>query len=243
MQPLFNSIMKFEEFYTKGEYLQHNPNWNEEDAPWKGAMIKAMLDKNNISFRTMTEVGCGTGGVIQFLAQAYSGKIFTGYDISPQSIAIAQKKITDNSNLTFINADYLAENNNNADVLLVADVIEHVSDYYGFLIALKQKSDQFVFHIPLDLSCRTILKPHILLQQRNDVGHIHYFTEEHVWWLLKDCNYTIKDWHYTKHPIDFNQPKGLKQYIKKILRAISFAIAPKWSVKMWGGYSLLILAE
>jgi cyclopropane fatty-acyl-phospholipid synthase-like methyltransferase len=206
-------------------------------------MIKALLDKNNISFRTMTEVGCGTGGVIQFLAQSFTGKIFTGYDISPQSIAIAQQKVATNNNLHFLNADYLSENNNNADILLVADVIEHVSDYYGFLTALKSKSAQFVFHIPLDLSCRTILKPHILLQQRNDVGHIHYFTEEHVWWMLKDCNYKVKDWQYTKHHIDLEKPENLKQAIKKILRAFSFAIAPKWSVKMWGGYSLLILAE
>ena len=235
--------MKFEEFYTKGEYLQHNPNWNEEDAPWKAAMIKELLIKNEIVFHSMVEVGCGTGGVIQFLAQSYPDKIFTGYDISPQSITIAQQKVTAQTNLIFLNTDYLKENNKKADVLLVADVIEHVSDYYGFLNTLKSKSGQFVFHIPLDLSCRTILKPHILLQQRNDVGHIHYFTEEHVWWILKDCNYTIKDWQYTKHYIDLKKPEGLKQAVKKMLRAFSFAVAPKWSVKMWGGYSLLILAE
>lgn len=235
--------MKFEDFYTKGAYLQQNPTWNEEDAAWKGAMIKDLLVKNNTPFESMVEAGCGTGAVIQFLAQSYPDKKFTGYDISPQSIAIAQQKNSSTPNLNFFNTDYITENNGRADVLLIADVIEHVPDYYGFLNALKTKSGQFVFHIPLDLSCRTILKPHILLQQRTSVGHIHYFTEEMVWWMLKDCNYSVKDWHYTKHPVDFKKPENLKQGIKKMLRAFSFAVAPKWSVKMWGGYSLLILAE
>lgn len=235
--------MDFERFYKEGGYLAANPEWDESDSEWKGTMIADLLKKNAIQFNSLTEVGCGAGGIVAFLAEKFAGKEITGYDISPQAIAIASKKAAASQHLHFYNADYLNEPGNNTDVLLMADVLEHVPDYYAFLNKLRGKSCQFVFHIPLDVSCRTVLKPHILMQQRKDVGHIHYFTEEYVWWMLADCGYKVKDWHYTKPLIDFKPPGSVKQAIKKILRAVSYSISEKWSVRLWGGYSLLILAE
>lgn len=235
--------MDFERFYKEGGYLAANPEWDETDSEWKGAMIAALLQKNKMSFNSLTEVGCGAGGIVAFLAKKFSDKEITGYDISPQAIAIALKKAAANPQLHFYNADYLMEAGSSTDVLIMADVLEHVPDYYAFLNKLKEKSRQFVFHIPLDVNCRTVLKPHILLQQRKDVGHIHYFTEDYVWWMLNDCGYKVKDWHYTKPLIDTKPPQSVKQAIKKILRALSYAISKKWSARLWGGYSLLILAE
>ena len=235
--------MNFENFYTTGDYLSKNPEWGAEDSGWKGMLVAKLLDKNNISFNTMAEVGCGAGGILHYLYTKYKGKDFYGYDISPQSIAIAKEKFANEKGLHFTQADYINEDHPKTDILLMLDVIEHVTDYYDFLNKMKQKSKQFVFHIPLDVSCRTILKPHILLQQRKTVGHIHYFTEEYVWWMLEDCGYSIKDWRYTKLEIDVVKPKTFKQAVKKVLRKLSYSISKKWSVKLWGGYSLLILAE
>ena len=235
--------MDFEKFYKDGGYLEANPDWDEKDSAWKGAMLVKLLEKNNADFNSLTEVGCGAGGIVKYIAEKFPAKKITGYDVSPQAIAIAVNKKTSVANLDFFNSDYVNEPAANTDVLLMADVLEHVVDYYTFLKKLKSKGRQFVFHIPLDLSCRSILKPHIILQQRTAVGHIHYFAEEHVWWLLKDCGYTVKDWHYTQPAADRERPKSVKQFIKKYLRSLSFAISKKWSVKLWGGYSLLILAD
>jgi hypothetical protein len=100
-----------------------------------------------------------------------------------------------------------------------------------------------MFHIPLDLSCRTILKPHILLQQRESVGHIHYFSKELVQWMLKDTGYEIIDWMYTKPMLDLKPPGTFKRRIKKILRNASFSINKDLSAKLWGSYSMMILAK
>ena len=127
--------------------------------------------------------------------------------------------------------------------MLTIDVVEHVDDYYGFLRKLKAKSGYFVFHIPLDLSCRTVMKPHVLLQQRQSVGHIHYFTKETAIWMLQDTGYELIDWVYTKPVIDFFPASSYKRFIKKLLRNISFAINKDWSVKKWGGYSIMVLAK
>ena len=122
-------------------------------------------------------------------------------------------------------------------------VFEHVKDYYSMLGQLRNKSDYFIFHIPLDISWRTILKPHVLLQQREGVGHIHYFSKEMAEWMLKDSGYSIIDWEYSASLSDRGLDVSLKGKIKKILRKLSYAINKNISVKLWGGYSMMILAK
>jgi cyclopropane fatty-acyl-phospholipid synthase-like methyltransferase len=233
--------MGFEQRYTDGDYLAQNPGWSLEDAEWKAGMIAALLLKNNVQFNTVTEIGCGAGGVLHGLQQRFGSALFSGYDISPQAIAMAQKLQQDK--LQFYQEDFLQKDTAPADLLLVIDVVEHVADFYNFLKQVKAKGRQFVFHIPLDMSCRTLLKPHVLLQQRQSVGHIHYFTKELVCWAMQDCGYTISHWQYTKPRIDIDSPGGFKRAVKKLLRNLCYSINKNLSVKIWGGYSILILAE
>jgi len=229
------------DIYNNGEYLKNNPAWGEEDVAWKGGMIVDLLKKNKISFNTAIEVGCGMGGILRVMQSAFPQGLFSGYDIS--SAVIERAKQSENENLHFYNADFTNTVTAKVDLLLMIDVVEHVRDYYLFMESLKGKANRFIFHIPLDLSCRTVLKPHVSLQQRQSVGHIHYFTEEHVFWLLKDSGYKVIDFIYTKPLIDLEKPASFKNAVKKFLRNISFSVNQKLSVKLWGGYSLLIIAE
>jgi hypothetical protein len=64
-----------------------------------------------------------------------------------------------------------------------------------------------------------------------------------VWWFLKDSGFTVIDWEYTKPVTDIKKSRSFKQYIKKKLRNFSYSINKKNSVKLWGGYSLMILAQ
>lgn len=230
-----------ENIYLDGTYLKNNPDWGVKDSAWKANIIYKLLRKNNLNPKTIIEVGCGAGEILHQLSNYLHDSTFTGYDISPQAIEIAKGK--ESKNVHFRNDDILNVNNEKAEVLLAIDVIEHVADYYSFLKTIKPKADHFVFHIPLDLSSRTILKPHVLLQQRKAVGHIHYFSKEMVLWALTDKNYRVIDWEYTKPIIDTEPAKGLKRKIKKGLRNFSFNINKDLSAKLWGGYSMLILAK
>ena len=81
--------MDFEKIYTEGEYYRNNPGWSSEDSAWKGEMITALLKKNNTTFNSATEVGCGAGLVLKTVQSGFPGKQFTGYDISPQAITLA----------------------------------------------------------------------------------------------------------------------------------------------------------
>ena len=230
------------DIYIDGTYLKNNPGWGIKDAAWKARIISQLLKKNNITPREIIEVGCGAGGILESLSHDINKNVkLKGYDISPQAIALAKK--LENENLHFYNEDITQNKNIHTDLLLMIDVLEHVDDYYNFLGNMRSKSEYFIFHIPLDLACRTILKPHVLMQQRNAVGHIHYFSKEMVLWALKDKGYAIIDWEYTKPVIDTDPPDTFKRRIKKILRNLSFSINKDLSAKLWGGYSMMILAK
>lgn len=229
--------------YLDGTYFRNNPTWDVEDSPWKANIINSMMERNKLTVNDLVEVGCGAGGILTSLAEKnLQIKRLKGYDISPQAIKLAEKRKSERINFylsDFVNDKGLAI----ADVILVIDVLEHVSDYYGFLQKLKAKARYFIFHIPLDLSCRTILKPHVMLQQRESVGHLHYFSEEMVWWFLKDSGFRVIDWEYTPPITDHRRSITFKQSLKKKLRNISYKINKKLSVKLWGDYSLMILAQ
>jgi len=230
------------EIYTNGEYFKNNPGWDIADAGWKTAVISDLLKKNNIAATEVIETGCGAGGILAALANLEPGiKQLTGYDISPQAIELARKN--ESGRVRFFNADITTTEIKQTELMLVIDVVEHVDDFYGFLRKLKPKSKYFMFHIPLDLSCRTVMKPHVMLQQRQSVGHIHYFTREMAEWALQDTGYEIIDWVYTKPVVDVEPADSLKRVIKKMLRNISFAVNKEWSVKKWGGYSIMALAK
>ncbi|MGB4843589.1 MAG: class I SAM-dependent methyltransferase [Ferruginibacter sp.] len=230
------------DIYINGAYFKNNPDWDVADAIWKVDIIHQLLQKNNITETDIIEVGCGAGANLAELARRNSAiKTLAGYDISPQAIELAQKNASDK--ISYHNEDLLAKDINAAGLMLVIDVVEHIDDYYGFLRKLKTKSKYFVFHIPLDLSARTVMKPHVLLQQRQSVGHIHYYSKEMVEWALKDTGYEIVDWVYTKPVVDIDAPGSFIRWVKKMLRNFSFAINKDWSVKKWGGYSMMILAK
>ena len=230
------------DIYVNGEYFKNNPDWDIADAQWKTDIIYKLLEKNDIKPKHVIEIGCGAGeNLVELLKKDADIEKLSGYDISPQAFALANQKKS--GKINFYNEDFTATENIIADLMLVIDVLEHVDDYYGFLRKLKTKSNYFVFHIPLDLSCRTVLKPHVLLQQRQSVGHIHYYTKEMAEWALQDTGYEIIDWVYTKPVVDIEPAGSIKRFIKKILRNIFFAVNKDWSAKRWGGYSMMILAR
>ena len=62
-------------------------------------------------------------------------------------------------------------------------------------------------------------------------------------WALQDTGYEIIDWVYTKPVVDVNRVDSFKRLIKMALRNVSFVVNKKWSVKKWGGYSIMPLAK
>lgn len=228
--------------YCNGEYLKNNPTWGAEDSVWKAHHISQIIASNNISFHSVMEVGCGSGAILNALSSIYDDEkcSFDGYDISPQAIAIA--KANDNPRIQYFLEDPLSgKHDRHYDILLMIDVFEHVRDYIEFVESFKEKANYKIFHIPLDLNVSSILRK-TLLEPRKSVGHLHYFTAESALATLEDTGHEIIDYRFTSGAIDLHRPK-LKTAIANVPRRLVSKISVPLSARLFGGFSLLVLAK
>lgn len=232
--------MKSAELYIEGEYLERNKTWHVEDSPWKAEQILRMLRKNSIQPKIVCEVGCGAGEIMSQLHQCLPRSVeFHGYDISPQAFRLAKTREKDR--LTFHQEDIL-EKDISCDVLMAIDVIEHVEDYYSFLRKLKSKAEYKIVHVPLDLSVQTLLRMKPLVALRRNVGHIHFFVKQTALASLQEAGYEIIDYFYTAAALE-RPRKSFKASLMTLPRRLMFALNQELTVRVLGGYSLLVLAR
>jgi cyclopropane fatty-acyl-phospholipid synthase-like methyltransferase len=225
--------------YQTGEYVARNPTYHVEDSSWKAGQILKMIAKHDLQPRSVCEVGCGAGEILkQLQASMPADTQFFGYEISPQAFALCQERA--NANLKFACRDLLQETEA-FDLLLCLDVFEHVEDYLGFLRALRPKARRHIFHIPLDLSVQWVWRSEPIMRQREQTGHLHYFTKETALATLQDAGYEVGDWFYT--PGAIANPRSVKAKLASWPRKILSAVNQDLVVRVLGGYSLLVLAS
>jgi cyclopropane fatty-acyl-phospholipid synthase-like methyltransferase len=233
--------MKKENIYSDGTYLTNNPSWHEEDSQWKAKQITKIIKKNNVNPKTICEIGCGAGEILNCLSDSFDNEVMlSGYEISPQAFNICKSK--QKNNLSFLLRDFFDEEDSIFDVLMAIDVFEHVENYVGFLKEFKKRGTYKIFHIPLDLSVQTVLRSDPILKERKTAGHLHYFTKETALATLKDTGYEIVDYFYTNSSIDLPN-RGWKANLLKVPRKIFFLINQDIAVRVLGGFSLLVLAK
>lgn len=231
--------------YLDGQYLKNVPDWHAGDSPWKASQILRLIEKNRLSVRSVCDVGCGVGEVLIELQKKMSAGIrFSGFDISPQAMSIAKPK--ENARLQFHNDDFLTATGTSPDLVLLLDVFEHVSDYIGFLDRLRSKAAWIIFHIPLDVCAKSVLrKSWWALHMRQRYGHLHYFTKETAIAALSDIGYDIVDWFYTDdlQISDELIPEWFRPRFFYEVRKQLFRIHPDLAVSFFPSYNLLVLAR
>ena len=228
------------DIYNNNTYLNNNPAWHQEDAPFKARKIIELLERNPITFQTVSEIGCGSGEILVQLERNLPNVTnFFGFDISRDAITIAKEKEVDK--IRFEVKDIASKNENCFyDLLLVIDVIEHVDNYFEFLDGIAAKSKYVIFHIPLDMCVWSLFREKMLIESKNRIGHIHNFTEDFIKNILADYGFEIIDQIYT--PPTF-ETLSFKQKVANIVRKAVFRINKKFCTKTLGGYSILVLTK
>jgi SAM-dependent methyltransferase len=228
------------EIYEGNQYADRNPTWHEEDSPWKAKHIENIIRKNKLSFGTICEVGCGTGEILLNLEKAFPTTHLSGYEISPHAYERAKLKETDTVKFHF--GDFLEDKSLHFDIVVIADVIEHVEDYISFIKNLKTGGKYKIFHIPLDLSVQSVLRSWPILGLRESVGHLHYFFKETALATLRDCGYSIIDYQYTASRLELPN-QAFSSRVMRLPRRLLYSVNEDFAVRLLGGYSLLVLAE
>lgn len=232
--------MDTEKRYLTSDYLAENPSWDSEDSPWKAKKVADILRSNNLSPSSICEVGCGAGGVLASLRANFPDIRLVGFDIAPDASCFWTKHA--HAKIDFHGKDFLEFNQEHYQLILVLDVIEHVSDPSEFLARLRNHADYFVFHVPLDLSAVSVLREEPLLHVRRKVGHIHYYTKGLILTLLQECNYKILDWCYTGVAIT-GPRRSWKTKLALLPRLLAYAMNKNVGVRLLGGETLMVLAK
>ncbi len=227
------------DIYNDQSYLAHNPDWHEKDAPYKAQQITELILEAGLQVHKIAEIGTGSGEILVQLAQRFPEAYFQGYDISEDALHIAQKKANNRIGFALESVEAI-DRSEDFDISLVIDVLEHIPDYMGFLEGLAGLSPYTIFHIPLDLSLRTLMNEAMLIESKNRVGHIHNFTEDFILDMLRDYGFRPIRHRYT--PPLIHKPSW-KQRIELTAGRILAAISPRLSSKITGGYSILVLTE
>lgn len=226
--------------YQDGSYLKDNPGWHAQDAEWKLRGVLHILEKARwtADIKTAADVGCGSGELLKRWAALRPDMRFAGYELSPQAFALCQKDAP--CNACFMQTD--GRDGNTFDAVLALDVLEHVPDYHAFLELLAEKSARAVLHVPLDLAFRTLIKPEVLAEVYDQVGHLHYFTAPFLRRVLKRHGWDIICMEYTNKYLDF-PPKNMSARSKLglcIRRAAHYLLPRAWAAWLVGGYSVML---
>jgi SAM-dependent methyltransferase len=227
--------------YQDGRYLERNPSWHMEESSFKVRQILRMLRKQKLSPTTVCDVGCGGGVVLAELQPCLPAAcVCWGYDVSPDAINFCFARR--NERLHFLVRDIRRDPCDAFfDLLLILDVFEHVDDYIGFVRDVRAKGKYKLFHIPLDLSVQAVVRRHGLLRRRDNFAHLHYFTKETALRTLTDVGYRLVDYFFTPRCIELGDL--FIQKIARLPRQFCFALHEDLTVRVLGGYSLLVLAE
>lgn len=227
---------------TDSNYLHANPTWHVEDSAWKATQIIKLMERNKLVPKSVVEIGCGAGEILNQLHQRLPNKRidFSGYEIAPDAFKLAQTR--EKERLNFYNEDLL-QTPHTYDLLLMIDVFEHVDDYLGFIKVAGKKAVYKIYHIPLDMSVWSLITNYPASARKN-VGHLHYFMKDTALATLTDAGQEVIDWFYTPGAFEVNN-KGLSFVgkIVQLLRRILYKIKPDLGVKIFGGFSLIVLTK
>jgi len=234
-----NAQQSNDKMYRDGSYLHKtHGTWHLEDSPFKAKQVAKMLAQHpDVQPKTICEIGCGAGGILSELQSMLPKNItFTGYEISPQAHAISVRFV--NPRCQFVLGDAFADPVT-YDLVLVMDVIEHVEDCFSFLRAAKKKGFLKLYHIPLETHATAILRG---INGWDSVGHIHLFTMETALKSLEYTGHRVIDWILTDGALG-NVNKPVRTRVANLLRLPLAKISATLTVRLIGGYSILILAE
>lgn len=229
-----------EENRDNGSEVFAGNRWYEEDSPWKAKNIFKIIEKNNLSPKSVCEIGCGSGEVLRDLASYFdSSTKFVGYETSAEAYTVCKTK--EEANIQYELANLLALDVY-YDLVMAINVLDHVADYLGFLSQLRSKGEYKVFHIPLETTIYSVLRSTHFEKRIAEGIYKHSFSKDTALGTLKGTGYEIVDYFYTSSALELPN-LGSKDKFWKLPRKLLYAINNDFGVKVLGGFSLMVLAK
>ncbi|MBB6327761.1 SAM-dependent methyltransferase [Algoriphagus iocasae] len=229
--------------YKEGTYFSDTKR-HLEDSDFKVNAILRILDpvlsKNNLKINSYADVGCGAGGVLLGISEAFAknGNILKevkGYDVSPH---VKDMKV---ENVVFEHGDFV-EIGTNTDLITLTDVFEHVPDPVNFIKNVSKKGKIIAFHIPLD-DCVSVNLRNLQRQKIQNPGHLIFLNVNSALNMITMAGLQILDYDFSKETI--KAPSNNETLLQKLftpVKRLMVALNP-WLYSKIFGFSLVVVAK
>ena len=132
--------------------------------------------------RSILEIGCGSGRVLSHFKNQFDIEKGYGADISEKAVSFAREHHKDCQFFVCnIDKDVLPYKDGEVDVVLLCDIVEHVTDVKHLLREAVRVGKHVVIKVPLERTLveyvKTLLGQNTSINRRHIHGHIHSFSQ------------------------------------------------------------------
>ncbi len=216
-------------------YDENMLEWRRLGALDKAANITHLIQRSarDKVINSVLEVGCGTGAVLQIIAETGVGRRFVGIDIDGDRSASAHPA---HRQLDFTIHAYdgvcVPYPDEHFDFVYATHVLEHVVNERSFLHELRRVAKHLIYvEVPCELHARTSFRS---LQATLNIGHINSYTPaSFVLTLatsgLKPIEMELFDHSFAVHVFRSSAPKALiKIAVRRVFLALNRSMASRF---------------
>lgn len=91
-----------------------------------------LKELKKVSFQDLLDVGCGTGPMIELLSKKFPDKNYTGVDLTPRMIEVAQEKKLVNTKFVVGDSENLPFSKNSFDAVICTNSFHHYPNPQAF---------------------------------------------------------------------------------------------------------------
>ena len=162
-----------------------------EAREFKVPNLLAVLPRDMARYGSIIEIGCATGEVLAAFPDVSpedGGKISkVGFDISPKNLEAASARYP---HITFLDSAF-TEYTEQADVVVLSDVLEHIPDDVEFLRQASQLGSVVLVNLPLEDNWTNRNRAYGV---DDPSGHLRAYSLDDALTLAKSANLEVLQW-------------------------------------------------
>lgn len=174
-------------------------DWRAIGAVARASNIEYMVAGLRPPIESVLDVGCGTGVVLEQLAEKKIGNRFAGLEVGTELCQHAREDL----HIHYYDGRTIPYEDKTFDLVCATHVLEHVTDERGFLHELRRVSRKYVYvEVPCELHLRTSRRA---LQTTLEIGHINAYTPESFALTLETSGLRVDRFKLFDHTYAFHR--------------------------------------
>ena len=150
-----------------------------------------------ISFQNLLDVGCGTGPMIELLTSEYPDRYYTGLDLTPKMIEMANAKNLKNAAFLVGDSENLPFKNEEFDVVICANSFHHYPNpqkFFDGVARVLAPGGKFILRDYTSSGFVVWLMNHVEMPIANLIGHgdVRCYTVEQVGKFCENAGLTVE---------------------------------------------------